>query len=134
VNTATWIRAAAVLAAIQYTAHGLLFITAKPKHGPTEIGVVEAMRSRIPGMPKTYWQLYFGYGLVAILFGVVEIVLLWCAGSLVSEAPHVVRIIMWVFLLANITHAALVWTYFRLAVPVAFDVLVAICLAAALAA
>jgi hypothetical protein len=134
VNTATWLRTAAVLAAVQYAAHGLLFITAKPKHGPPEIGVVEAMRSRIPGMPKTYWQLYFGYGLVAILFGVVEIVLLWCAGSLVSIEPHAVQTIMWVFLLANIAHAALVWTYFRLVVPVAFDILVAICLAAALAA
>jgi hypothetical protein len=132
-NSSTWFKAAATLAFIQYAAHAVLFITAKPKNGEKESAVIESMRSRVPGMPRTYWQYYFGYGLVAILFGAVEIVLLWHASTAISLEPQSARVVALVFLVANLVHAALVWTYFRLAVPLAFDVLVAICLGFAIA-
>ena len=61
------LRITAALAAIQGLAHGALFVSAKPRYGPAEVAVVEAMRANrfFAGGTRSYWDLYFGYGLIA---------------------------------------------------------------------
>jgi hypothetical protein len=131
---ATSLRVAAILAAIQYGAHTILFLRAKPSHGRDEIELVERMQSlrwSFGGFQRSYWNFYFGYGLLTILWGVIEVVLLWqLAGiantGLVSVAPLVATL-----LAANLGHAVLTLRYFFLLPPL-FDILVAIALVVAL--
>jgi hypothetical protein len=134
VKPATLLRVASALALIQYLAHATLFLSARPTHGPSEIAVIDAMSSRLPGLPRTYWDFYFGYGLLAILSGFVEIVVLWQLSMIAATEGRRARPIIAVFLVANVVHALLVWTYFRLVPPVAFDFLVAVTLGLALVA
>lgn len=131
-NVALLLRIAAVLALIQYAAHSLLFLGARPSHGQEEIDLVEAMKSRrwiFAGRMRSYWNFYFGYGLLAILWGVVEILLLWSMASLANRTS--VAALIAVLLAANIGHAILTLRYFFF-LPALFDILVAAVLIVAL--
>ena len=127
---------AAFLAALQGLAHGALFISAKPRHGDAEVAVVEAMKSNtfFPG-GLSYWDYYFGYGLIAAAVCLVEAVLLWQLASIAMTQPLLVRPILFLLVAANIGHAALLTRYFKFPIPIAFDLTIAaVVLAAALMA
>jgi hypothetical protein len=115
----TILRAASLLVFVQYVAHGSLFVSSITGHHPPPIAAIAASPRH------SYWDLYVGYGLLAILSGVIEAVLLWQVASLAKRDAGRVRPIMMVFILANVVHACLVWTYFSLIAPVAFDLLTA---------
>ena len=68
----------------------------------------------------------FGYGLMVIVSGFVEAVLLWQLAPLARTEPQSIRPIIALLILANIIHALLAWAYFRIIPPVAFDIFVAI--------
>jgi len=127
----TLLRAAAVLAAIQGIAHGALFVSAKPR-SDAEAAVVTAMRTSrfFGGGSRSYWDLYFGYGLIAAAACVVEAVLLWQLVRVAQVQPLVARQIVALLIVANVGHALLVWRYFAFPIPIVFDLLVAVCLAA----
>ena len=65
------LRAAAVLAFVQFVAHGSLLLSYRPSHGQQEIADVGAMRSHLfdfgGARPHSYWEMYIGYGLFAAL-------------------------------------------------------------------
>lgn len=125
------LRLASLLALLQYCAHALLFLSARPTHGAAEAAVIDAMKAHrfeFSGFSRSYWDFYFGYGLLAILWGLVEIVLLWQLPTLAANDFSRVRPIVALLLLANLAHAALAWTYFFPA-PVIGDLVVAACLA-----
>jgi hypothetical protein len=131
VNTATILRIAAVLAAVQGTAHGTLFLRAKPRHGAAEVAVIEAMKSNrfdFAGAVRSYWDFYFGYGLEAASICIVEAVFFWQLAKIATTQPTLVRPIVALFIVANIGHALLTARYFFY-VPIAFDLLLAACLA-----
>lgn len=121
------LRLAAVFAAVQYIAHAILFLSATPKHGAEEVAVIDAMKAHrfeFSGFSRSYWNFYFGYGLLGILWGVVEVVLLWQLAKLAEADPRQVRPTIGLLVAANAAHALLTGTYFFPA-PVIFDVLVA---------
>lgn len=124
------LRLASILAALQYLAHAALFLSAKPTHGAAEAAVIDTMKNfrfDFSGFSRSYWDFYFGYGLLAILWGLVEIILLWQLSSLAAnDSSRVMRSVA-LLLLANVAHAILAWRYFFPA-PVAGDVVVAVCL------
>ena len=123
---------AAGLAFIQYTAHSFLFLRARPTHGQEEAELVAAMKSHrwdFAGRSRGYWDFYFGYGLLAILWGVVEILLLWWMSVLAATTP--VAPLIAILLLANIGHAILTLRYF-FPLPAVFDLLIAMVLIVAL--
>ena len=71
----TLLRVASILAAVQYIAHTFLFLSATPTHGPAERAVIDAMHSHrfgVAGFARSYWDFYFGYGLLTILSGVIR--------------------------------------------------------------
>ena len=113
------LRIASVLALIQYTIHGAMFLRSIIGHGPARIVEIAASSHH------SYWDFYVGYGLLVILSGLIEGVLLWQVASLAKYWPGRVRPIVLLFIFANIAHACLVWRYFSLIAPVAFDVAVA---------
>ena len=126
-RAATILRIASALAALQYGAHASLFLLAASTHGPGKMAEIAATRLH------SYWDFYFGYGLLAILSGLIEVVLLWQLASLAKTNPERIRPMTALFVLANGAHAFLVWKYFSLLVPVGFDVLIAILLGYAFA-
>ena len=118
------LRVASVLAFIQYAAHGSLFLSSIGR-GPSPIAAIAASQHH------SYWDLYVGYGLLAILSGVIEAVLLWQVASLAKNEAGRLRPVVMLFIFANLAHACLVWTYFSLIPPVTFDLLIASLLAVA---
>lgn len=129
-KTAKILQATSILAALQYTAHAVLFLSATPTHGPDEIAVIETMKAHrfdVYGFDRSYWDFYFGYGLLAILFGLVEVVVLWQLATLAKADSYRVRPIIGMLIFANVAHALLMWRYFFLG-PLLFDVAVAACL------
>ena len=128
------IRAASVVALLQFVAHGAMFLRYTPKHGPAEVAVVEAMQSQrfnFGGSARSYWDLYVGYGLLAAFTCQVEAVLLWQLATLVSTTDAPVRPILALIILANLGHIALCWKYFFF-VPMIPDAAIAACLTVAL--
>ena len=121
------LRIASVLAAIQGLVHGALFILAKPVHGDAEIALVEAMKANqfFSGGSRSYWDMYFGYGLIAAGVCVVEAILLWQLGRIAVTNAPLVRPIVILLAAANLVHLLLVGRYFMFVVPMAFDLFVA---------
>jgi hypothetical protein len=124
----TILRIACLLALIQYLAHGSLFLMAVSTHGPGQLARIAASRIH------SYWDFYFGYGLLAILSGLVEVVLLWQLSLLAKTDAERIRPMLALFVFANVAHAALVWNYFSLLAPVVFDLLIAMLLSFAFVA
>ena len=122
------LRIAAVLALIQYSAHALLFLSATLAQGTGGVAVIDAMKSTLAGVSRSYWDFYFGYGLMVILSGAIEVVLLWQLAALAKDEAYRVRPIIALFILANVAHAMLVWKYFAIIAPIAFDILIAVTL------
>ena len=125
-RAAAVLRLAAVLALVQCAAHAALFLTAAPHHGAEEAAVVAAMRDHhflFSGLSRSYWDFYFGYGLLAALVVLVEAVLFWLLAGIAAEAPKRARPIIVLFILYNIAHAAILSRYF-FPLPIVMDALV----------
>jgi hypothetical protein len=96
--------------------------------------VLDAMKSHSfedQGFKGTYWDLYFGFGLIISVYLLVQAAVLWQTASLAKTDAGRVRPILVSFLIAFVINAALSWKYFFV-VPVVLAGLVAICLAIAL--
>jgi hypothetical protein len=122
------LRFVSVVALLQFAGHGIMFVRARPTHGPEEVAVVEAMKSRafsFAAAPRTYWDMYFGYGLEAAFVCLVEAVLFWqLAGGSRGDAA-LVRSIAALFAVANVAHCVMLVRYFALPLPMVFDVVIA---------
>ena len=125
------LRIAAILAAVQGLAHAALFVSAKPRYGAAEIAVIEAMKTNrfFAGGTRSYWDMYFGYGLIAAGVCLVEAVLLWQLGRIAAMSPALLRPFIILLIAANIVHVLLVARYFMFVVPIVFDVLIVALLA-----
>lgn len=129
-TTPTLLRIAAAVALLQFFAHGAMFIRAQPTHGDAEVSVVAAMkehRFNFGGSMRSYWDMYFGYGLEAAFICLVEAILFWQLAAIAGAAPAMARPTIALFLLANIAHAILVLRYFFW-VPLVPDLVIALLL------
>jgi len=118
------LRIVSVVALLQFVGHGTLFVRARPTHGPAEVAVVDAMKSQaftFASAPRTYWDMYFGYGLEAAFVCLVEAVLFWLIAGAAQANPALVRSIAALFVAANVAHLAMLARYFAFPVPIAFD-------------
>jgi len=135
VNTVLLLRVAAILAAVQGAAHAALFISAKPRHGDAEVAVVTAMKvNRFFRGGLSYWDYYFGYGLMAASVCLVEAVLFWQLATVAQTRPLLARPMIGLFVAANVGHAVLLVRYFKFPLPIAFDLLIAAALCGAFVA
>jgi hypothetical protein len=124
---ATLFRIAAVVALIQFIGHGTLFLTYEPKHGPQELAVVQAMRTHyfsFSGYVRSYWDMYFGYGLFSAFNCLIEALLFWFTAPFADAAGRRILPIAAIFLFANVGYTALISRYF-FALPGYFDVTLA---------
>jgi hypothetical protein len=126
-KTAALLKMASILACVQFCAHTAMFLTYVPRHGPDEVRVVEAMRSHhflFSGSPRSYWDFYLGYGLLAAFTCLVEAVLFWQLGGVAKTHAVLTRPIIGLFLVANLGYAIWVRLYF-FPLPACFDVAIA---------
>ena len=127
------LRIAAILTLLYFAGH-----TAgapwTPYTNPEAMSVVETMKQhsfQAEGFKGTYWDLYFGSGLVVSLFLLVQAVVLWQTASLAKTDAIRVRPIIVSFLVAFIINGGLAWKYFFV-VPVAISGAIAVSLAISL--
>jgi len=128
-----FLRMAAVLTLL-YCAGHTIGMPWTPYTDPEATSVLEAMKSHrfeAEGFKGTYWDLYFGFGLVISIYLLVQAVVLWQVASLAKTDALRVRPIVVSFLIAFVINAVLSWKYFFV-VPVVLAGLIAICLAIAL--
>src|SRR6516164_5243956 len=128
-----FLRSAAVLTLLYWAGH-TIGMPWTPYTDPEATAVLEAMKSHsfeAEGFKGTYWDLYFGFGLIISVFLLVQGAVLWQVASLAKTDAIRVRPIVVSFLVAFVINAALSWKYFFV-VPVVLAVLTAICLAIAL--
>ena len=122
------LRIVAVVALLQFIGHGTLFVRARPNHGPEEVAVVNTMQSHaftFAAAPRTYWDMYFGYGLEAAFVCLVEAVLFWLLAAATPGDAALVRSVAILFAVGNVAHAAMLARYFAFPVPMVFDGLIA---------
>ncbi len=100
-----------------------------PAAGPGELSVIEAMKSHRfeTGFARTYWDFYFGFGVIISAFLLVQAVVLWQLGSLARTGAVQLRPIVASFLVAFVVNAILAWIFF-FAVPAVMAAAIAICL------
>jgi len=127
-TTQLLLRALAVVALIQFIGHGTLFVRARPTHGPEEVAVVQAMQShafRFAAAPRTYWDMYFGYGLEAAAVCLIEAVLFWQLAGAPGGSAALVRSIAILFAVGNVAHFLMLARYFAFPLPMVFDAVIA---------
>ena len=125
---ATLFRLAALLALVQFLAHTSLLMTYQPAHGPEEVAVVQAMKDHLfsfSGFQRSYWDMYFGYGLFSAFNCLLEAMLLWFLAGVARTAPRQAAVAAGIFLLANLVYAGLVFRFF-FALPGIFDLALAV--------
>jgi hypothetical protein len=127
------LRVAAVLTLL-YCAGHTIGMPWTPYRDAEATSVLEAMKSHsfeAEGFKGTYWDLYFGFGLIISVYLLLQAVVLWQVASLAKTNARLVRPIVVSFLIAFVINAALSWKYFFV-VPVVLAGLISICLAFAL--
>ncbi len=123
-KTSLLLRSAAVITVLQYVAHGALFSVSVLRQ-PNSIA--ERLSAISAGSDKSVWNLYVGYGIIAVVFGLLQTFSLLICASLPAGRP--LRIAALALSIVVLTHAAVVWYFFGLWVPIIFDLLV-LCLTA----
>jgi hypothetical protein len=130
----TFLRIAAVLTLLYFAGH-TAGIPWTPAVGPGEVPVLDAMKAHsfdVLGSKRTYWDLYYGFGLLISLYLLVQAVVLWQLGSLAKREPARVRAMVASFFVAFIVNAFLSWRYFFV-IPLITAICISVCLALALA-
>src|SRR5713101_7699171 len=128
-----FLRVAAALTLL-YCAGHTMGMPWTPYTDPEATSVMEAMKSHsfeAEGFKGTYWDLYFGFGLIISVYLLVQAAVLWQVASLAKTDAIRVRPIVVSFLIAFVMNAALAWKYF-FAVPVVMSGVIALCLAISL--
>ena len=132
-KSSTFLRIASVITFLYFAGH-TAGIPWTPAAGPGELPVIEAMKAHsfdVVGSQRTYWDLYFGFGIIISGYLLVQAVVLWQLGSLAKTEPSRVRAIVVSFLIAFVINAFLSWKYFFI-IPIVTATLISVCLALAL--
>ena len=131
-KTSTLLRVAGVLMFLYFVGHtsGAPWT---PGEGASDMAVVEAMREdhfALVGVSRSYWDFYFGFGLIVSVMQLMQAVVLWQLSTLAKTDAARLRPIIAVFCVSLAANAVLSWMYF-FAIPVVMALLIAICLALA---
>ncbi len=132
-NSSTFLRVASIITLLYFAGH-TAGIPWTPAVGPGEVAVLEAMKSHsfaTQGFQRTYWDFYFGFGVIISGYLLVQAVALWQLGAIARADALRVRPIVASFLVAFVVNAVLAWKYF-FAVPAVMAGAISICLALAL--
>ena len=135
IRVKSWImlRVASVITFLYFAGH-TLGIPWTPAVGPQEVTLLASMKSHhfdAMGFSRTYWDFYYGFGLVISGYLLVQAVVLWQLASRAKADPVGVRPIIASFFVSFLVNAILVWKYF-FTVPLVMAIAIAISLGIAL--
>jgi hypothetical protein len=133
VTPTLFLRIASVLSLIHCVLHTVGGVFGSPKHGAEEIAVIETMKSHhfeIAGSMRSYWDFFFGYGLLVTIVLFFLSVFFWQLASLARTNPAWMRPILIVFCLNFLAMSLVAWKYFFIA-PAVVEILIAVSLALA---
>ncbi|HKB92252.1 MAG TPA: hypothetical protein VKC60_17175 [Opitutaceae bacterium] len=111
----TLLRIASVLLFIQASAHTFLGMLLHKSKGPAEDAVVEVMKAyrfNAMGSPRTFWDFYFGYGLISGVLVFLIATLVWQVGSLAKTEPLRARPLALSLGIGTLVFSILCWNYF----------------------
>jgi hypothetical protein len=131
VKPTIFLRAASILTFIHAALHTIGGVFGKPR--AEALTVIDAMKGHqflVMGSPRTYWDFFFGYGLILGILLLVEAVLFWQLGEIAGSQPKLIRPILVTFILAFCATAIVAGLYFFLA-PTITEVIIAGCLVGA---
>jgi hypothetical protein len=124
-------RIAAVLLLLFAIGHTLGFRQSDPAWGVDAL--LRSMRSihfDVQGFNRTYWDLFLAAGFSVGVFFLFSAILAWQLGGLPAETLGRMRGIAWTFALCFAAITVVSWRHLFL-LPVAFSIVVTLCLAAA---
>ncbi len=127
------LRVASILTLIHAVLHTIGGVFGEPKHGSEEVAVVETMKAHqfmVMGSPRTYWDFFFGYGLILSVYLLVQGVLFWQLGEIAKTQPKLIRPILVLFILSFCASTIIAGRYFFMA-PVVTEGIIALCLVGA---
>jgi len=127
-----WLRAASILTlfhAILHTAGGMF---GSPRNAVQSAArsVVQSLHFDAFGSYRSYWDFYFGFGLVTSVTLLLSAALLWQLASLVKTDSAKARPFLAMLFLAFIAIAVISWIYF-FAPPFVFEIAIATCIGVA---
>jgi hypothetical protein len=128
-KTSTLLKIAAVLMFLYFVGH-TMGAPWTPGEAPADIAVVDAMKSDhfpVLGVSRSYWDFYFGFGVIISVMQLFQAVLLWQLGTLAKTDAARLRPIIAVFCVSLVINAILGWMYFFV-IPIVTALLIAICL------
>ena len=128
-TSVTFLRAASIFTLL-YCAGHTAGMPWTPGQGPAELAVIDAMKSApfdALGARRTYWDFYFGFGLVISGYLLVQAVVLWQLASLAKTIAARLRPVIVSFLVAFIFNAIVIWKFF-FSVPLAMAIAICVCL------
>lgn len=129
-----YLRIASVLTVIHAILHTVGGVFGHPPAGAQQAAALamQTTHFRTMGLTRSYWDFHLGFGLAVGLFLLIEGVAFWQLGSLARTIPTGLRPILGTFLVGYLSLAAISWKFF-FAAPVITELLIALCLAMAIA-
>ena len=124
-------RIAAVLLLLFAVAHTLGFQQSDPAWGvDTLLGSMRSIHFDVQGFSRTYWDLFLAAGLSVGVFYVFSALLAWQLSSLAAETLAVMRVTVWAFAFCFAAITVVSWRYLFI-LPIAFSIVITLCLTAA---
>jgi hypothetical protein len=124
-------RIAAILLLLFAVGHTLGFRQSDPTWGvDTLLGSMRSIHFEVQGFSRTYWDLFVAAGFSTGVFYLFAAVLAWQLGALPAQTLAVMRVIVWALALSFAAMTVVSWRYLFM-VPIAFSILITVCLTAA---
>src|SRR5580698_3045404 len=124
-------RIAAVLLLLFAVGHTLGFRQSDPQWGVDALlGSMRSIHFDVQGFNRTYWDLFLAAGFSVGVFFLFAAILSWQLGGLPAATLALMRGTAWAFALCFAAITVLSWKYLFI-VPVAFSILITLCLTAA---
>jgi hypothetical protein len=130
-NASTFYRIAAVLLLLFALGHTLGFRQSDPKWGVDALlGSMRSIHFDVQGFNRTYWDLFVAAGFSVGVFYLFAAILAWQMGILPAPTLALMRGTAWAFALCFAAITVVSWRYLFI-LPIAFSMLITLCLTAA---
>jgi hypothetical protein len=124
-------RIAAVLLLFFAIGHTLGFRQSDPKWGVDSLlGSMRSIHFDVQGFNRTYWDLFLAAGFSVGVFYLFAAILAWQLGGLPASTLALMRRTAWAFVLCFAAISVVSWRYLFI-LPIAFSIVITLCLAAA---
>ncbi len=129
---ALWLRIASILTLLHAVLHTVGGMFGGPRNAAQSLALASVQEHTFDafGMTRSYWDFYFGFGLMASLTLLLLTVLLWQLAVLVKTDPDKTRPFLVMLFVMFIAMAAISWYYF-FAPPFIMEIIIALCIGAA---